>query len=498
MDDEWETSVISQGVTIDTPELENIISLETARLRQLAIAEPNEEPDLTRSPPNMTGAMFPGLLKKVVDKCCAGCEAVPVAVAINVLLRLAALIGQHLYIPIGDERRWMNEFILMVGPTGLGKGSSNHGPKRLFQRVEEFLELDLNNQFQAGTSEGISQYSNLMSHTGGLSSGEGLAAAMNDGAEIESQPVTDKRMLIFEPEFSNLMSMSQRTGNILSMVLRNAFDGNDIQPMTKRDKVRVTRPYLCLMAHITASELNSHEQSKIMTQNGLLNRFLILWQQPNKVVAFPKPIPEYTVDQLAAELSEIILFARGGSHETHYKKIPEQAQSLSFDKDAILYWENHYYRLLNRADCEQVMALTRRHRLHAIILSGLFALMDKRLVITQADLESALAWCEYSRQSVVYIFGSLVEQRKAANTHILAKAVFQAIRETQRKKQHCTASDLYQWFSRKIKREQLTQALEYLLNHIPPLIRQETKIKGRGRPTLLYFLTENSTHLGEQ
>ncbi len=489
-DSHWETTVHSQGVSIEAPELDNLINLEAQRLKHL-LDDPPDKADTTRSPPNITPDMLPGILSDIVARCCHDSESVAIAVAINVLTRFAALVGPMVYLPIGDERRLLNDFVLMVGPSGLGKGGSNHGPSRLYKRVEEYLALNLDQQFQAGKSKGISQYPNLTIHTGGLSSGEGLAATMNDGndGEAGTNAVTDKRLLVFEPEFSNLMSMSQRAGNILSMVLRNAFDGSDIQPMTKRDKIKVTQPYICLFANITASELISHEQSRIMALNGMLNRFLILWQQPDKLVACPEPIPVNTLDQYAEVISQRILLARQGSHETHYKKIPGQARAVILSKEARQFWELHYGPLVNRPDCEQVMILTRRHRLHARILSALFALLDGRFDVSVADLRSALAWCEYSRQSVIYIFGSLIEQRKAVTCHQLAMTILQAIQETINKKKQCTASDLYRWFSGKIKRDQLSQALELLMNHIPPLIRQETKTNLRGRPSLLYCLT---------
>ena len=172
-------------------ELDNIVDLDN--LRQILDAilpmpsdldEEDEDIDNTRSPPVMTEAMLPGILSDIVTTCTQHSEAVPVAVAMNVLIYLSALIGPMVHLPIGDENRLLNDFVLMVGPSGLGKGSSNHGPKRIFKRVEEYLALDLDQQFQTGNSNGIKQYSPLRIHNGGLSSGEGLAA--DSGGKILS------------------------------------------------------------------------------------------------------------------------------------------------------------------------------------------------------------------------------------------------------------------------------------------------------------------------
>ncbi len=491
-DSHWETTVHSQGVSIDAPELNNLIDLEAERLNYL---RDEQHQDLTRSPPQADPVMFPGLLREVIDACCTNNEAVPVAVAINTLVRLSSLIGPTVYLQIGDERRLLNEFVLMIGPTGLGKGASNHGPKRIFKQVEQFLELNFQLQLQAGKGNGVGCYPLLKVHTGGLSSGEGLAAALDDGNadDTRSRQITDKRMLAFEPEFANVMNMCQRSGNILSMVLRNAFDGSDIKPLTKRDKVQVTNPYLCLIANITAGELASHEQSATMSNNGMLNRFLILWQQPVCEVPFPDPMDNDKTDQLAQKLSECILIARNKNHDTHYKKMPAAARAIKLDKGAIQYWTTHYGRLLNRPDCDQVMLLTRRHRLHAMLIASLLAILDHRLEIGVRDLTSALAWCEYSRRSVIYAFNSLQEQNVAIRRHNLSSQLLNAIRDATQNNKPCTASDLYKWFHGKLKREDLSGALEYLLNHIPPLITQRTKQSGPGRPSLIYRLANHGT-----
>lgn len=454
-----------------------------------------EEPDLTRAAPVPDAALYPPCLASLVEASTRHNEAVPVAVAINILVRFAALIGPMVYLQIGDERRWLNEFVLLVGPSGLGKGASNHGPRRIFKTVEERLALALEYQFQAGKSKGLRDYPCLKVHNGGLSSGEGLAAALDDGEGEGKVSVTDKRVLVFEPEFANCMSMAQRAGNILMMVLRNAYDGVSIEPLTKRDKVRVTDPYVCLMAHTTARELTQHDQFELLANNGLLNRFLILWQQPVKEVAFPDPMPQATVDGLSQDLAERVLFARQNSHETHYKKVRAMALPLTLSEDARALWSHEYGRLLNRPDCEQVRVLTRRHRLHALILAGLLALLDRRTEIRAGDIQSALAWCDYSRQSVVYIFNATRDQLNTEKLHALSRKVLHAIAVLNFKHQQCTCTDLYHWFHRKIKRQNLHGALEMLLNHVPPLITQSRVVRGPGRPLLLYGLSEKSHHL---
>lgn len=463
-----------------TDGFDNIINLDSVRqildaILPMASDLENDSDcqDDTRSPPALTKDMLPGILQEAVDACTLNSEAVPIAVAINLLSYFSALIGPTVYLQIGDEERLLNDFVLMVGPSGLGKGASSHGPKRIFNRVEGFLALNLDNQFQAAKSESIKVYPNLKIHTGGLSSGEGLAAALDDGDDdgvLHSVP--DKRLLVFEPEFANSMSMAQRSGNILMMVLRNAYDGVTIEPLTKKNKIRVSNPYVCLLAHITAKELSNHEQFSMLANNGMLNRFLILWQQPVKDVPFPLAIAQDKVDAMAQSLAESVLFARQNSHETHWKKIIGRSKAMTMSDDAIALWKKEYGRLLNRPDCEIVKTLTRRHRLHALILASLFALLEQRFEIQAQDIRLALEWCEYSRKSVVYIFNTMKDQRDANNVHELSKKVLFAIYRLDDKNRQCTRTDIHNWFSRKLKSSQLQACLEHLLNYIPPLIEQ--------------------------
>ena len=455
----------------------DVLDLAVEQHRSLAGIN-QKQPDLTRSPPDVTSRMFPGLLDEVVHHCCDQSEAAPVAVAANCLVHFAALVGSVVYIPIGNERRRLNEFFLMVGPTGMGKGSSWHGPKQIFRQTEECLATRFTERRKQGNSEDIDKYPELKIHTGGLSSSEGMAASLDDSE------VTDKRMLVCEPEFGNIMTQCQRQGNTLSAVMRNAYDGVDIKPLTKRNRVQVTEPYICLMANTTAQEFNRHDISNMLHHNGMLNRFLILWQHPPAPVPFPPPVADSHIEALAEAFADRILFARNYSYQTDYRKT--QPRPLSLDPDAKSCWAAHYNKLINRPDCEQVTSLTRRHRLHALLLASYFALLDYRMSLSSDDIHTALDWCAYSHASVVYISNSQAEQYQAEGIHLLSGKILFAIRKIYQEQGKCSASDIYHWFRNKLRRKQLQASLEVLLNSVPPKIKQLKVVDGPGRPSLLY------------
>jgi putative DNA primase/helicase len=81
----------------------------------------------------------------------------------------------------------------------------------------------------------------------GLSSGEGLIYHVRDPKFGDDDPtvvidagVTDKRLLWIESDFSSVLKHFGREHNILSNVLRDAWDGKDVlRTLTK------TRPERC-------------------------------------------------------------------------------------------------------------------------------------------------------------------------------------------------------------------------------------------------------------
>src|SRR5262249_45494302 len=124
----------------------------------------------------------------------------------------------------------------------------------------------------------------------GLSSGEGLIWAVRDPIqkrervkdrggparyeEVEADPgVTDKRLLIYDPEFANVLKQTERQGNTLSTVLRQGWDGADLRTLTKNSPARATGAHISLVGHVTAEELRRY-LTATESANGFGNRHL--------------------------------------------------------------------------------------------------------------------------------------------------------------------------------------------------------------------------------
>lgn len=488
-----DTTVFTGDQAIDSPEIAAAIDDEMDKARYFRQLDTPGE--ISQAAPKASPVMFPGILGEVVQLCCQHSEAVPVAVAAHALSWFSAMIGPLRYYQIGDECRRLNDFILLIGPSGMGKGTSEYGPKKIFKQVEECLQTHFAEQWHRGQTEGIAEYPQLDVHEGGLSSGEGLATAKADnlkmGKEEPPVEVTDKRFLLLESEFGNVLNMAERQGNTLSHVLRNGYDGKTIRPLTKRDRVCVTDPFFVLVGNITPGELTGHRQNAVMSVNGMLNRMLMLWTHTTQRQPIPKPMDAARLSTVADQLAGGILKARNFSFETHYRKQAALARPVTLSKAAEQLWIEVYPKLINMPDCDIVQALCRRHRLHVLILAALLALLDNREVISTNDLSSALAWSDYAKQSVVYAYQFFNEQRLSDYHRQVGEGILRAV---DYHGGQCKMSDIYSWFNKRIKQESLRHGMNYCLNFIPPLLTTLPVQGKRGRPASQIALTRE----GEQ
>lgn len=107
----------------------------------------------------------------------------------------------------------------------------------------------------------------------GLSSGEGLIAEVRDPGEDQLAGVPDKRRLVVEAEFARVLNMTARDGNILSAVIRDAWDHGRLRTMTRFDPLRATGAHISILGQIIAEEL-VRKLSDVESANGFANRFL--------------------------------------------------------------------------------------------------------------------------------------------------------------------------------------------------------------------------------
>ena len=436
--------------------------------------------------------MLPGVMGEIVYACCEGMETSPVATGATLLAMFGASLGRTRYVDIGDYRRWLNPWFLLSGRTGCGKGASEESPRRIMRHAENHLFDACERARDAGQC--TDNWSPLAIHTGGLSSGEGLAWMLRD-KDGDTEGVTDKRLLVIEDEMANVFDQGLRSGNTLSNQLRSVYNGRDLKPATRHNRVEASDPHVALVGHMTPKELVGHETTRRNIHNGLLNRFIPIAIPTPKRVLIPPPIDERMLARFGEDLAARIIRARG-SFETHWRKQAEQAQPVTFSDACITWWEKRYLQYTGDDDCVDLGELVARHRSHVFVLSALFALLDARDVIEPQDMFAACRWMDYCRGSLVRIFGLNNRQRHASFLHDRARVILTGIATHGR----ATRTSMYRWLGNKTKKEDMDDVLRWLADHNPPLLRYMHRSElpenirdqsGRpGRPTVWYGLTD--------
>jgi hypothetical protein len=240
-----------------------------------------------------------------------------------------------------------------------------------------------------------------------LSSGEGLIWAVRDPIE-ETRPIReknrftgeyetyianhgedDKRLLVIEAEFANVLKVMAREGNTLSPVIRSAWDTGNLRTMVKNSPAKATNAHISIVGHITRDELR-----RLLTQtesaNGFANRFC--WVAVKRSKCLPEGGAIHTVkfDDAIAALQTAIDFAK-------------DFVEIFRDSEAKKLWRDVYPKL-SEGKPGMLGAITARAEAQVLRLSGIYALLDCSKEIRVDHLRAALALWRYCEDSARWIF----------------------------------------------------------------------------------------------
>ena len=306
----------------------------------------------------------------------------------------------------------------------------------------------------------------------GLSSGEGLITAVRDPVEkwdgkanqfeTVDPGVTDKRLMITEPEFAGALSAMERHGNTLSPVIRNAWDGLRLQTLTKASPLKATGAHVSIIAHITEDEARAR-LSRTEMANGFANRFLFCCVKRSKLLPHGGDLKERDLTTLSLRFKESVEFAR-------------QAGRVKMTGEAFDAWSAAYPELSAERP-GLVGAIIARAEAQTIRLALIFALLDRRDAITFEHLEAAMAVWAYCEASALRIFGDSLGDP-------VADDILRAIRKSGGN--GMTRTELYNFFGRHRASDQIGAALRLLVTK--GKTRSETKVTS-GRPCEVWFAT---------
>ena len=320
-----------------------------------------------------------GLAGSIAQKIHGQSESHIVAILLQLLVVIGNYIGRNAHFRVGATKHSLTLFVVLVGMTARARKGTGLG---LVMRVMELID-----------KEWVT-----VNRQSGLSSGEGLIHAVRDsrtwlsssGRKLRDPGVDDKRLLVIEPEFSLVLKVAGREGNTLSPVLRQAWDGEDLQVLSKNHPERATAPHISLIGHTTEEDLRRY-LSATEQANGYGNR--ILWPYVHR----SKALPRGGLFSLPAILDEVqdLEAALQFAQKVGQMRRDSQAEDL---------WEE-VYPILSEDRYGLYGAITARAEAQVMRISCLYALLDQSLEIRSEHLLAALALWKYCDDSARLIFG---------------------------------------------------------------------------------------------
>jgi hypothetical protein len=381
-------------------------------------------------------------------------EADPIGILVQTLLLVGTLAGRGPHIQVESDRHHLNEFAVLVGPSAKGRKGTGAGHiKRLAAGLDFLWRQD--------------------GFVGGLSSGEGLIDAVHDPIEElktireRGQPprqelvtvdlgVSDKRLLVFEPEFSRVLRVMLRRENTLSAILRQAWDGDaTLRVMTRTSKLRATDAHISLVGHIGGDELLRYLDST-EAGNGFGNRFGFFCVRRTHTLPFGGRVPAAAFAAMVTKFQEILEFARGTT------------AAFTWSPEAAEQWEA-IYPTLSQGRPGLLGSVTARAEAHTLRYTCLYSLLDRSITIHPQHLRAALALWEAAEASAAYVFGDALGDRTA-------DAILKVLRRTPL---GLTRTEISALFGRHLPASELERALSVLLG--AGRVRRRSKTTG-GRP----------------
>ncbi len=223
----------------------------------------------------------------------------------------------------------------------------------------------------------------------GIGSGPALIDRLSPAQE--GQPA--RRVVVHEHELANVLKVCEREGSTLSGDLRKAYDLKELGSHTRQYGDRSVEGYfLGAIGSITPTELRSL-MTTVSIENGFANRWLLLHCRINRPMPGGDTIDDGTVSRIAATIHDRIGQSIG--------------RIYSITGTTRERWESFYVERREGIAGEGpiVRSYSSRHVAHAARLAITFAAIDGATELEPAHIEAAIAWCDYSLDTVRYVFG---------------------------------------------------------------------------------------------
>ncbi|MBL9118146.1 MAG: DUF3987 domain-containing protein [Verrucomicrobiaceae bacterium] len=370
--------------------------------------------------PILADDVFYGPIGEIVTKHQGITEADPAAILAQVLVGVGSIIGRGAYFLADGARHHANLFAIVCGRTAKArKGTSWARARSVLNRLdEEWAEGRLKS---------------------GVVSGEGITQVFAGD--------DDKRLLLYESEFAQVLQAMKREGNTVSALLRQAWDGGRLAVLRKKDKIEVDGAHISLIGHITLPELHRLLDT-VEISNGLANR--CLWVFADRTTLLPEGGIEPDLEKPLAVLQEKIPQASDLGQVTRHPGVAE-------------FWSDIYTQL-SRECSGKVGELLSRAEAQVMRLALIYALADASRYITADHLTAGLAFWRYCEDSTRHIFGLHLLSNKA-------KRILEALTSGPR-----TKTEIHALFSNNATKVEIDHALDEL----GPIISKTPDLRSGG------------------
>jgi hypothetical protein len=289
--------------------------------------------------------------------------------------------GHGLHFMVGGVWHWTNLYCTVVGRTSRARKGTSQGPALAALRT-----------FDHAWAAKVA---------GGLSTAEGLISAVRDptydgDGNVKDPGVPDKRLLVTETEFASVMKRMGQEGSTLSIVLRQAWDGEPLSTKTRHNPLHATDPHISGMFHVTEADLRVLLRSADIA-NGFGNRFL--WVMAERAGVIPQdqgwtPLDAEYREHIAA-LRAGVAWGRGG------------LRLVEFDDEASPLWNAAYtaWAVEDAWTTGKGQEITARAEAQVRRLAMVYAGLDGAVAIGRAHLAAALEVWRYCDDSARYLFG---------------------------------------------------------------------------------------------
>jgi hypothetical protein len=237
----------------------------------------------------------------------------------------------------------------------------------------------------------------------GHASGEGMIADLADDNS------NDPRRLVEEVEFSRVLRVAGRDGQILSETIRRLWDGLPVSNRKALDRITVKLHHVSIVGNITQDELED-ALSRTDAVNGFANRFLwVVTERARKL-----PHGGNLSDEDFKRLGVLVRGAIGSARKVAHMRRSDDAEQV---------WTDWYLQVPDPLGLWG--AATARAEAQVLRLSMIYALTEGSSIIERRHVEAAIAVWDYCNQSARIIFGSrtgnrdvdkLVDHLRAAGT----------------------------------------------------------------------------------